>query len=359
MHSFSITLCFFLLMILQRFSQTFSAKSLIRGRDTSMNFRSMFSSFSSTSSNPKRVAISGSTGLIGSALVNKLISQNIQVIRISTSKVVGNNDIMWNPENGEFKGDLQVLEGLDAVINLSGENIGSGDGPFAFLGRWSESKKDKILSSRKASNKLFIDSFKYLKNKPKTFLSASAVGFYGYTDFENLYDEKSSKGTGFAADVCAETENEVFKAKQLGIRTCALRFAVVLSPKGGIIAKLLVPFSLAAGGIIGSGNQGFSWVTLNDAIRAILYILENPSIDGPVNIASPEPVTNAIFTDSFGKALKRPTIVPLPTFVASTLFGQMGEELILGGQKCVPSKLLKAGFKFEDAEIYDAMKSVL
>ena len=284
-------------------------------------FQTLFKTVSTTSSGIKSVGISGSTGLLGSELVKSLESKNIKVIRISTSK---SGDVSWNPSTG-YISNIEILEGLDAFINLSGENVGSGDGPLAILGRWSDTKKSKILNSRVDSIKLLVDSFSKLKKKPKVFLSASAIGYYGFKDSSTIFDESSKKGKGksihqnrfnkinhnifiyyniiigFLADVCENIENEALKAQKLGIRTVIPRFSVILSKRGGVLGKLLLPFSFGVGGIIGSGQQGFSWVTIQDAVRALEFSLETSSLNGVCNIVASNPTNNAEFTSALGK----------------------------------------------------------
>eukprot|EP01035_Chromulina_nebulosa_P021956 gene21956-28426_t len=323
-----------------------------------LNFN-VFQSFSTANTNEiKSVAITGATGLIGSELVKSLESKNIKVIRLTTKKSSKESDVQWNPAYG-YVSDVTKINGVDAIINLAGENVGSGEGILAVTGRWTPSKKDKILTSRINSTKLIVDIISKLSKKPKVLLSASAIGYYGNTESDEIYDESTPRGKGFLSDVCVATESEAEKSKSLGVRLVLLRTSVVLSPKAGVLAKLLLPFSLGTGGIIGSGKQGFSWVTITDAVRAIEFALLDNKVSGPINIASPNPVNNAIFTDALGKALFRPTFIPLPEFVVKIVFGEFGEELLLGGRKIVSSKLEKYGFKFEDDDIYSAIKKVL
>lgn len=246
-----------------------------------------------------KVVITGATGLLGTELTKSLEKRSIEVIRL-TRKPSREGDVAWDPSTGLLD-DISQLEGIDAVISLAGENVGSGEGPLAFLGRWSEAKKASILDSRVNANKLLIESFSKLKKKPKVFVTASAIGFYGYLDQTTLFDESSPKGKGFLSEVCQNIEIEAIQAQKLGIRTVLARFAVILSPRGGVLGKLLLPFFLSAGGIIGSGKQGFSWVTIKDAVKAIEFLLESPTLVGPVNVAAPNPVDNAEFTSALGK----------------------------------------------------------
>lgn len=268
------------------------------------SFKKFFSSTATT--NPpitkiRTIAITGSTGLLGPALVQAFEKKQIKVLRLTSNSFArSNNFIPWSPSTGIIS-KPELLEGVDAVINLAGENVGSGEGLFAVLGRWSESKKEKILSSRVNSIKTLVNLFSRMNTKPKVFLTASAIGFYGYKDSNTLFDENAKLGDGFLAEVCNQVESESMKAQKLGIRTVPLRIAVVLSKKGGILGKLLIPFSFGLGGIIGSGKQGFSWITIDDFVRAVEFILDNPSLSGPVNLSAPNPTTNEEFTAAFGK----------------------------------------------------------
>lgn len=309
----------------------------------SNNFLTNIFPFKKDSVSKKSVAITGSSGLIGSALVIAL-STRYQINCVST-------------KDGKF--DPQAFDGVDAVINLAGENIASGDGLLAILGRWSAEKKKKILDSRVEGTQLVVNTISKLKTKPKVMISASAVGYYGYSDFETTFDESSTRGAGFLADVCEQWEAETLKVKALGVRPVCLRFGVVLSPLGGVVKKLLPIFQLGGGGTLGSGKQPFSWVSLRDVVRAVVFALETPSIVGAVNVCAPAADSNADFTDAFGRCLGRPTILPVPEIAAKLVFGQMGEEVLLGGQKVSPTKLLKAGFEFEDTSIFTAMPSIM
>ena len=245
-------------------------------------------------------------------------------------------------------------------MHLAGENIASGDsstGPLSILGRWTDSKKEKIMSSRVLGTRLITNEMKLLNKKPSTFICASAVGFYGYTDFETVFTEKGKKGAGFLADVVENWEKEAVKSPTK--RTALMRLSVILSKKGGVVGKLLPLFYLAAGGNFGSGKQAFSWVSVDDAVAAIIYTLENPKLQGAINVCSPQPATNEIFTQALAAAVRRPAIVPLPESVGKLIFGQFGEETILGGQKCVPEKLKSSGFEFQDADIFEALRKIV
>lgn len=316
------------------------------------------------------IAITGSSGCIGRALTDLLEEKyNAKVIKItrgSTASASEESKIYWDPDNMFIdENSVKLLEGVDAVIHLAGENVASGDfsSPLGPLGRWSAEKKRKIMDSRVKGTKLIVDTVKTLKRKPKLMISASAVGIYGFNDKDTIFTDGANgrRGAGFLADVVEAWEEEALKAQsQAGIRTVCMRLAPVFSKKAGILGKLLPIFSLGGGGIIGNGNQGFSWVTDKDVLRAIEFLLfdkKSRALKGPVNVCSPNPLTNAEFTEAMGEALGRPVILPLPEFAVKLLFGEMGQEMLLGGQKVVPSKLSNAGFVYNDDEIVQAIQN--
>lgn len=290
-----------------------------------------------------------------------LEERNVKVITIGRGS---SSDLQWSVEEESFP-DYSQLEGVDAVVHLAGENIASGDGFLSVLGRWSPAKKQAILESRVKGTRLIVSSIARLKSKPKLFFSMSGLGYYGFEDGsskeeEEVKDESSPMGEGFLALVCSQWEAEALKAERVaGMRTVVARLAVVLSVNGGVVGKLLPIFSVGAGGNIGSGEQSFSWISLKDTIRAIEYTMENSRLSGVINLCSPNPVDNKTFTSALGKALNRPAFIPVPTTAALLAFGQMGKELLLGGQKGVPSKLLKNGFEFKDVDIEACLRDVV
>lgn len=262
----------------------------------------------------KTVAITGASGLVGSALKKKLESRNIKVLSIGRNSGNDADSIQWDLANGIT--DLKKLENVDAIVHLAGEGVASGSGALSLLGRWDGDKKDKILGSRVIGTKLIVDALSKLKKKPGLFISASAVGYYPYnSDTNTVYTESSSKGEGFLADVCEQWEQEALQADKLGIRTVCTRFGIILSSNGGILKKLLPLFQVGGGGVIGSGKQGFSAVSINDAVNALDYILTNykskADLKGVVNVCSPQPTDNEGFTKAFGRYVDLYTLCTL------------------------------------------------
>lgn len=298
---------------------------------------------------PLAVGITGASGLVGSALTDLLTTGGHRVIRLVRSPADDHGlAALWDPAIGILEPDK--LEGLDAMVHLAGENIAQG--------RWTRSKKKRILRSRVEGTSNLIQSLSGLERAPKTFLSASAIGIYGDRGDE-LLDEESSTGTGFLADVCRQWEAAANQAADLGMRVALARTGVVLSPAGGALAKMLPAFSMGAGGKIGSGEQFMSWVSIDDAAGALIHILTRPDLLGAVNLVSPNPVSNSEFTKNLAAVLRRPAIMPLPAFGARALFGQMAEEVLLASARVVPGRLGESDFAFRDRELYAALKRLL
>lgn len=293
-----------------------------------------------------KILLTGASGLIGSETTTQLLAKGHQVTRLVRSgATIG--DIIWHPQNGEL--DCSQLEGFDAVVHLAGENVAQ---------RWNDEVKAKIRNSRVQGTRLLAQCLAGLKNPPKVFVCASAIGFYGDRGSETL-TEDSYAGTGFLSALCKDWEDATIPASEKGIRTVNLRIGVVLSTKGGALAKMLPPFQLGAGGILGNGTQYMSWITLEDMSDVILFSIENDQLQGPVNAVAPTPVTNAQFTQALGKTLGRPTIFPVPSFAVQLLFGQMADELLLGGAKVLPTKLEAHGFQFRYSQIEPALQHTL
>jgi uncharacterized protein (TIGR01777 family) len=300
------------------------------------------------------VLISGSTGLVGSALIPFLTSGGHEVIRLlrvkgsSTLQSSSKEAVYWDPDGGRINpGDL---EGLDAVVHLAGDPIASG--------HWTAAKKARIRDSRVVGTRLLCEALAKCDRPPQVLVSASAIGFYGDRGDEVL-TESSPAGIGFLADVCREWEDATQLAASKGIRTVTLRTGVVLSPAGGALAKMLPPFKMGVGGVLGSGRQYMSWISIDDLIGAIHHSLINSSVSGPVNGTAPSPVTNREFTKTLGRVLHRLTIFPMPAFAARLAFGEMADELLLSGQRVQPLRLLNGGYSFRHSDLETALRHVL
>ncbi len=295
------------------------------------------------------IAVTGSTGMVGSALVAALEGQGHLVRRLVRHDVQdAEREIRWNPEAGEI--DAAELNGVDAVVHLAGENIAGR--------RWSEDFKRRILESRIKGTRLLAETLAQLEMKPSVLVSASATGFYGNRGDEEI-DELAPSGNGFLAEVCREWEAAAQSAHDAGIRLVKLRIGPVLSPQGGALAKMLPPFKLGLGGVIGSGRQYFSWIALDDLVSAIVFALETDSLVGPVNAVAPGAVTNREFTKTLGRVLGRPTIFPMPAFAARLAFGEMADEMLLGGVRVAPHELTAADFEFAYPQLEPALRHLL
>ena len=295
-----------------------------------------------------RVAITGAGGFVGSKLTSLLMSGGNTVIRLTRKTVAGEGEARWSTSEGLL--DPQRIEGIDAVVHLAGENIAAG--------RWTKARKRLIRDSRVDGTRQLATSLARLDSPPSTLLCASAIGFYGHRE-EELLSEKSGAGSGFLADVCQEWEKAARPAADSGIRVANVRFGVILSPRGGALAKMLPPFRLGAGGLLGSGRQYMSWVSLDDAVRALLHILRTDDLRGPINVTAPSPATNREFTKTLGRVLRRPTIAPMPAFAARLLFGEMADEMLLASTRVQPVALVASGFEFRHRELEEALRDLL
>ena len=295
-----------------------------------------------------QIAISGSSGLIGSALVSFLTAGGHRVFRLVRGIAPGADSIRWDPAVGVR--DVALLEGLDGVVHLAGENIGAG--------RWTARRKAEIRRSRVEGTRRLCESLARLAKRPKVLVSASAVGFYGDRGEEAL-NEESPPGNDFLAQVCREWEAATAPAATAGIRVVNLRFGVVLSPAGGALKKMLLPFKLGAGGRIGSGRQFMSWIALDDVVGAIHHALITQSLAGPVNAVAPSPVTNAEFTRTLARVLRRPAIAPVPAFALRLAFGEMADALLLAGQRVLPTRLQASGYTFRFPDLEGALRHLL
>ncbi|MDX6446176.1 MAG: uncharacterized protein QOH71_3250 [Blastocatellia bacterium] len=294
-----------------------------------------------------RVLIAGASGLVGSALIPAIEAEGATVTRLVRTSA-GAGEIEWHPNNDRI--NAPALEGFDAIINLAGENIAAG--------RWTDEQKRKIHDSRVNGSHLISETIARLKQKPKVFLCASATGIYGDRDDEAL-DEESDSGGGFLAGVCREWEQATEPAAAAGIRTVNLRFGPILAREGGMLAKLLTPFKMGMGGKVGSGKQYISWVAIEDVVNAIMLALKDESVRGPLNIVSPNPVTNEIFTKTLGHVLGRPTALAMPAFAVRLAFGEMADEMLLASQRVIPKKLNDLGYEFQQPELEGALKKHL
>ena len=294
-----------------------------------------------------KILITGASGLIGTALQKSFAEKGYEMLLATRSEPKTASQIQWNADTGFRDEDLGRLEGLDAVIHLAGESI-------AGL-RWTEEKKKAIRDSRVFGTRSMIETFDKLSAKPKTFICASAVGFYGDRGDTEL-TESSGAGKTFLAEVAKEWEAEARRAEDLGIRTVLLRSGIVLSKEGGALATMLTPFKLGVGGVIGDGTQWMSWISLNDVVGVINYALENENMRGAINNTSPNPVTNEEFTKTLGSVLYRPTFLPLPEFAVHMVLGEMGDALLLDSTRVIPKRLKDAGYEFKYPELKAALE---
>lgn len=253
----------------------------------------------------------------------------------------------WNPSAHLF--DERQLANVDVVVNLAGEPIGR---------RWTTASRRRIRDSRVAGTDAIVAAIGKAPKRPMTLINASAVGFYGNRAGDSL-DEKEPAGRGFLAEICRQWESSAKVATRHGARVVLMRTGLVLSPNGGAVPRMLVPFRLGVGGRLGNGRQWMSWITLADLSRGIVWLIDHPEITGPVNMTAPNPVTNADFTRALGKAVHRPAIVPVPALALEMIFGEMAEETLLASQRAVPGVLLKSGFVFESPTVDEALAKVL
>ncbi|GDX19643.1 epimerase [Actinomycetes bacterium] len=294
-----------------------------------------------------KIVISGASGLIGTQLVAKLSSSGHEVVRL-VRRSPKSGEIQWNPKLGTL--DAAALEGADAVVHLSGAGIGDK--------RWTNGYRKEILDSRTATTALLAKTIASLSRKPSVFLSGSAIGIYGARNDEQL-TEVSTHGTGFLAEVCEQWEAAAQPAVDAGVRTVYLRTGIVLSPKGGALKKLLPLFKLGVGGKFGNGKQWQSWISIDDEIGAIEYLL-TANVSGAVNLTAPNPVTNAEFTKVLASVLKRPAIVPVPTFAPKILLGgELADALLFTGQRVIPAALNASGYSFKHTTLESALRSLL
>jgi uncharacterized protein (TIGR01777 family) len=293
-----------------------------------------------------RILVSGSHGFIGSALVAFLAEAGHGVTRLIRG-APQEGEARWDPASGEV--DAAGLEGHEAVVHLAGESL---------IGRWTAAKKARIRESRVGGTRRLCEALARLERRPRVLLSASAVGFYGHRG-EELVNEESPPGEGFLPELCMAWEEATRPAAEAGLRVVCLRFGLVLSAEGGALAKMLPIFRLGLGGVLGSGRQEMSWITLEDAVRAVAFALEAERLAGPVNLVTQDALTNRDFTKTLGRVLRRPTLCRVPGFVARLALGEMAREMLLRGARVEPARLFAAGFDFEHPELEDALRHLL
>ena len=298
---------------------------------------------------PMKILVSGAGGLVGSTLVPFLTTGGHEVVRLSRSKPKQDESVAhWDPVHREI--DLSALDGVQAVVHLAGESLGTS--------RWSRQKKDLIRTSRIDGTRFLCESLAKLSAPPKVLVSASAVGYYGNRGDEIL-DEASRPGSGFLSEVCRGWEEATEPARQNRVRVVNLRMGMVLSPAGGALAQMLPPFKAGLGGPVGPGGQYVSWISIDDLVDLILFALCKESLDGPVNAVAPHPVTNRELTKTLGRILRRPTVMTLPAFAARWALGEVADELLLSSARVSPGKLLEAGYEYRHPRLETALRHVL
>ena len=297
---------------------------------------------------PLTVAVGGVSGMIGGALCTALRARGVRLRRLVRGDAAkGEDEIWWNPDNNQI--DDTALRGVDAVLHYGGRSVDD---------RWTEDVKQEIRQSRVRSTRLLADTLARMDGGPRTMIVASGGNYYGDRDGEEL-EESSARGHGFLADVSVAWEGAADPAREAGIRVVHTRMGAVLAEEGGALARMLPVFRLGAGGTLGDGSQWFSWVALDDVVRAVLWLLMESSMDGAVNVTSPNPVTNEEFTETLGRVLHRPALARVPEFALKLAFGERAEELLLASLRMVPRRLLDAGFTFAHPELEGALRHLL
>jgi len=294
----------------------------------------------------RKIAITGGTGLIGSALRSSLEARGCELALISRSS--SKADVIWDIDEGSF--DASPLEGFDAIIHLAGEPIAQ---------RWTGEVRERIYSSRINSTRLLVDGLSKLREPPKVFLSASGINYYPSTDFGAGLNEKAESGEGFLSRVCRHWEAEAQKAASFVPRVCFLRTAVVLASNGGALSKLVPVFKAGVGGRVGTGEQPFPWISIRDYVGACEHLLFDSDLSGPINLVAPERVDNRTFSKTLGKVLNRPAVLPVPKTAVKVVFGEMGLSTLMEGVDAIPGKLEDDGYRFVDPELAAALEGIL
>lgn len=293
-----------------------------------------------------RVLVTGSSGLIGSALVQALRTDGHQVIRLVRQSPQAADEAQWNPSGSP---DPSLFEGADAVVHLAGESV---------AGRWTQAKKNRIQNTRVRGTQTLASAIARANQPPRVLISASAIGYYPIRS-ESVQTEDSPGGSGFFPDLVRQWEAANGPARQAGIRVVMARMGMVLSRRGGALAKMLPAFRFGLGGRIGSGRQWMTWISIYDAVGAFKFALGNAGLSGPVNFVAPNPVTNAEFTSTLAEVLHRPAVFPVPEFVIKLAFGEMGDTLLLSSQRVLPAMLQATGFRFQYPQLRAALEAVL
>ena len=303
----------------------------------------------------KLIITTGASGFIGKVLCRQLIEANYDVVALSrnpgeTNKLLPNevNVVKWDTKTAQ--GWVNYADGAYAIINLAGENIASG--------RWTRTKKRRILESRLNAGKAIIQAVEQAKNKPRVVIQASGVGYYGGRGDEVL-DESSSSGSGFLSEVAKQWEQSTRRVESVGVRHVIIRTGVVLGPNGGFLSRVILPFRLFVGGRLGSGKQWISWIHIYDEVKAIRFLLEREDLHGVFNLTAPSPLTSKNFFGVLGRVMKRPSWLPVPTFALRLALGEMAKELILSGQRVVPKRLLESGYDFLYLDAKFALREIL
>jgi uncharacterized protein len=295
------------------------------------------------------VAVTGSHGFVGSALLPALTSEGHRPVRVVRSRAAGDDELSWDPEAGTI--DAAGLEGIGGVVHLAGAGIGDK--------RWTDTRKRLILESRTKGTSLLARTLAGLQHPPSTLVSASAIGYYGNRGDEPL-DEQSAPGTDFVARVCVQWEGAAAPAADAGIRVARVRNGVVLGRGGGVLPRLLLPFRLGLGGRIASGRQYMSWISIDDEVRAIVHALTRDGVAGPVNLTGPAPVTNDEFTKTLGRVVRRPTVIPTPLLPVRARYGsELVQHLLVEGQRVLPKRLEATGYAFAHPTLEDALRAAV
>jgi uncharacterized protein (TIGR01777 family) len=301
-----------------------------------------------------RILITGSSGLVGTATSRRLEREGHEVLRLvrpdtrPTSGIAAGKIIRWDPARDEFDG--AHADGADALIHLAGASIADG--------RWNESRKKLLRTSRVDATRHLIAALSRLKQSPRVIVSASAIGYYGDRKDESL-TETSAPGDSFLSQVCIQWESEVSRGAEFGARVAMLRFGVILAADGGALPHLALPFKFGAGGKLGSGQQWMSWLTLDEVVNIIFFALMNPALAGPANSVSPNPVRNVDFTRVLARTLHRPAIFPAPAFALRLAVGEMADALLLSSQRVIPAKLSECGYRFLHTDLEVVLRSIL